>query len=78
VNRSLEPESAEIVLRDLAFDGAAEVTTVTAERGPAARVRPDVEGASLEEGSEKPAGSLLSLTLPPQSFTAVEVATTSR
>ncbi|HEY1642986.1 MAG TPA: alpha-L-arabinofuranosidase C-terminal domain-containing protein [Streptosporangiaceae bacterium] len=78
VNRSTEPESAEIVLRDLAFDGSAEVTTVTAERGPAARILPDVETASVEEGSEKPVGSLLSLTLPPQSFTAVEVATTSR
>jgi alpha-N-arabinofuranosidase len=77
VNRSLEPEPVELVLRDLAFDGAAEITVVTAERGRDARVLPDVEGASVTEGSEKPAGSLLSLTLPPQSFAVIE-ATTSR
>jgi alpha-N-arabinofuranosidase len=75
VNRSLEPESAEIVLRDVAFDGAAEVTVVTAERGRDARVLPDVEGASVAEGSEKPTGSVLSLTLPPQSFAVIEAAT---
>jgi alpha-N-arabinofuranosidase len=78
VNRSLEPESVQIVLRDLAFDGAAEITVVTAERGPAARVLPDVEGASVAEESVKPTGSLLSLTLPPQSFAVIETATTSQ
>jgi alpha-L-arabinofuranosidase len=78
VNRSHDdPEPAEIALRDLAFEGAAEITTVTAEHGPRATVLPDVEGARLTEGSEKPAGSLLSLTLPPQSFTVIEAATTS-
>ena len=77
VNRSLEPEPVELVLRDLAFDGAAEITVVTAERGRDARVLSDVEGASVTEGSEKPAGSLLSVTLPPQSFAVIE-ATTSR
>jgi alpha-N-arabinofuranosidase len=77
VNRSLEPETADIVLRDLSFEGPAEITTVTAESGPAARVRPDVEGARVTEGSEKPTGSLVSLTLPPQSFTVIQAATTS-
>jgi alpha-L-arabinofuranosidase len=76
VNRSLEPESADIVLRDAAFEGVAEVTTVTAERDPQARVLPEVEGASVAEGTEKPAGALLSVTLPPQSFTVIEAATT--
>jgi hypothetical protein len=81
VNRGLEAEPADIVLRDTSsgstvFDGVAEITTVTAERGPGARVLPDVEGACVTEGSEKPAGSLLSLTLPPQSFTVIEAATT--
>ena len=57
VNRNPdEPETVEIVLRDLAFDGDAQIATVTAERGPAARVLPDVEGAWLEEGSETPKG----------------------
>jgi alpha-N-arabinofuranosidase len=78
VNRGLEAEQADIVLRDLAFDGAAEVTVVTAESGRDARVLPDVEGASVTEGSEKPVGSLLSLTLPPQSFAAIEASTTCR
>ena len=78
MNRSPDqPETAEIVLRDLAFDGVAEVRTVTAEHGPDARILPDVEGACLEEGSEKPSGSALTLTLPPQSFTVVEAATAS-
>lgn len=77
VNRSPErPENVEIVLRDLAFDSVVEVRSLTAERGRDARVLPDVEGACLEEGSEKPKGSTLSLTLPPQSFTVIESATT--
>jgi alpha-N-arabinofuranosidase len=77
VNRSLEPEAAQIVLRDLEFDGAAEITIVTAERGRDARLLSDVEGASVAEESAKPTGSLLSLTLPPQSFVVIEAATTS-
>jgi alpha-N-arabinofuranosidase len=76
VNRALEAEPADIVLRDGSFDGAAEITTVTGERGRDARVLPDVEGACVTEGSEKPAGQLLSLTLPPQSFTVIEAAAT--
>ena len=67
---------ARLVLGSVVFDGVAEITTVTAERGPGARVLPDVEGACVTEGSEKPVGSLLSLTLPPQSFTVIEAATT--
>jgi len=79
VNRNPdEPETVEIVLRDLAFDGDAEVATVTAERGPGARVLPDVEGACLMEGSETPKGPVLTLTLPPQSFTVVEAVTAGR
>jgi hypothetical protein len=62
-------------VRGLAFDGDAQVATVTAERGPGARVLPDVEGACLEEGSETPKGTVLTLTLPPQSFTVVEAVT---
>jgi alpha-L-arabinofuranosidase len=78
VNRSPDqPETAEIVLRDLAFDGAAEVRSLTAEHGHDARTLPDVEGTCLEEGSEKPSGQALILTLPPRSFTVVEAATAS-
>jgi alpha-L-arabinofuranosidase len=79
VNRSHdEPQTAEIVLRDLVFDSTAEIRTVTAERGPGARVLPDVEGACLEEGSQAPKGATLTLTFPPQSFTVIEVATASQ
>ena len=78
VNRSPDqPEPIEIVLRDQVFDSVVEVASLTAERGPGARARPDIEGACLEEGSEKPKGPVLSLTLPPQSFTVIEAATTS-
>jgi hypothetical protein len=35
----------------------------------------DVEGACLEEGSETPKGAVLTLTLPPQSFTVVQAMT---
>jgi alpha-N-arabinofuranosidase len=77
VNRSPDqPENVEIVLRDAAFDSVVEVRSLTAERGRDARVLPDVEGACLEEGSEKPKSSTLSLTLPPKSFTVIESATT--
>ena len=76
VNRSPDqPEKAEIVLRNLAFDGVAEVRSLTAEHGPDARTLPDVESACLEQGSEKPSGQALTLTLPPRSFTVVEAAT---
>jgi alpha-L-arabinofuranosidase len=79
VNRSPdEPEITEIVLRDLVFDGVAEVRAVTAERGRDARARPDVEGVCLEEGSATPKPATLTLTLPPQSFTVIEVTTASR
>jgi alpha-L-arabinofuranosidase len=78
VNRSPDqPETIEIVLRDQVFDSVVEVRSLTAERGPGARARPDIEGVCLEEGSEKPNGPALALTLPPQSFTVVEAATTS-
>ncbi len=78
VNRSQhEPEDTEIVLRDFDFDGPASVTTVTAEHGTSARLLPDIEAACVADGTEKPSGSRLTLTLPPQSFTVIEAATSS-
>jgi hypothetical protein len=62
-------------LRDVAFDGGARIVTVTPERDAQARVLPDVEGVSLEEGTEAPKGARLTLTLPAQSFTVIEAAT---
>jgi alpha-L-arabinofuranosidase len=78
VNRNPDqPETAEIVLRDHAFGGAAEIRTLTAERDPGSRVLPDVAGSHLAEGTETARGPVLAVTLPPQSFTVVQAATTS-
>jgi alpha-N-arabinofuranosidase len=75
VNRNPDdPETVELAIRDLAFDGPADIRTVTAGREPAAPSIPGVEPARLEEGSEPTKGSTLVLTLPPQSFTAVGAA----
>jgi len=84
VNRNpAEPETAEITLRDLAFDGPARVRTVTAGSGgtggaadPAMSL-PGVQTARVDEGQETTKGPALTLTLPPQSFTAVQAATTA-
>jgi alpha-N-arabinofuranosidase len=77
VNRSQdEPETVNVVLRDLVFDRDARIETVTAERVSAGRVLPEIEGASLEVRSETPKGETLTIMLPPQSFTVIEAATT--
>jgi nucleoid-associated protein YgaU len=54
VNRSAEEELAEVLLRDYAFAGSAQIRTVTAARPCDTRTLPDVETAQLEEGSENP------------------------
>jgi alpha-L-arabinofuranosidase len=78
VNRNPDqPEPAQIVLRDHAFDGAVRVRTLTAG-GERDRPLPGVEGVHLAEGSETPQGQAVTLTLPARSFTVVEAATTSR
>ncbi len=73
-----QPETTQIVLRDHSFDGAAKIRTLTAGREPGARPLPGVEGVHLSEGSETPRAHTVTLTLPAQSFTIVEAATTSR
>lgn len=81
VNRNPEePDTVEVMLRDLAFDGLARAQTVTAggdETERPARSLPDVETARVDESSESAKGPVLTLTLPPQSFTAVQVAMTA-
>ena len=78
MNRSPdEPEVTEIAVRDLAFGDAVRVRTLTADTSRSRRVLPDVEGACLEEGTEKARGQVLTLTLPPQSFTVIEADTTA-
>jgi alpha-N-arabinofuranosidase len=79
INRSPdETQTVLVALRDRVFDDrSAEIATVTAERGPGTRLLADVEGARLEEGTLAAKGGTLTLTLPPQSFTAVTVVTAS-
>jgi alpha-N-arabinofuranosidase len=73
VNRSPdEPDTASLVLRDFAFQGTCEITTLTAERGPAGRALRDVEEVRVDEGTVAAHGQTITLTLPPQSFTVVE------
>jgi alpha-N-arabinofuranosidase len=73
VNRSFDaPETVEVELRDLAFEEAARVQIVTADPSSARRAIPDIEPARIEEGSEATKGSILVLSLPPQSFTVIE------
>ncbi|HEY6497849.1 MAG TPA: alpha-L-arabinofuranosidase C-terminal domain-containing protein, partial [Streptosporangiaceae bacterium] len=74
VNRNPDQaETAEIVVRDLAFDGPVELHTVTAAPGTASAV-PGVQAARVDEGSEATKGGTVTITLPPRSFTTVEAA----
>ena len=75
VNRSPdETVTAEVLLRDHAFDGAAVIRTVTAGTREQSRVLPDVATANLEEGSVTTANDRVVIALPPQSFTVLEAA----
>jgi alpha-N-arabinofuranosidase len=71
------PDTAEIVLRDAAFAGPAEIRTVTAGGPGEPRVMPDVATARLESGTENPKDGTVVVTLPPQSFTVIEAAISS-
>jgi alpha-L-arabinofuranosidase len=75
VNRGPDAAAARLVLRDFAFAGQAAVTTVTAggDAGPGIAPVPGIEGVHLTEGTEPAHGPVLALTLPPRSFTVVEV-----
>ena len=76
VNRNPgHPETVELTVRDLAFDGPAEIRTVTAGAGSGAPPAiPGIEAAHVEEGAEATKGPTVQLILPPQSFTTVEAA----
>ena len=78
VNRNPDQaETAEIVVRDPAFDGPVDLHTVTAAPGTApgsSSAVPGVQGARVDEGSEAAKGGTVTITLPPQSFTTVEAA----
>jgi alpha-L-arabinofuranosidase len=77
VNRGQDAEPARIVLRDAAFDGDAAITTLTAGGPDDARPMPDVAAAHLAAGREPAHGAVFTLTLPPQSFTVIEVPVTA-
>jgi alpha-L-arabinofuranosidase len=74
VNRSPEdPEQVELLVRDRSLAGEATIRTVTAARSnKSSRVLPDVEAASLEEGSVAAKDGRLAVTLPPRSFTVIQ------
>jgi alpha-N-arabinofuranosidase len=75
VNRSPdETVTADVLLRDHAFDGTAVIRTVTAGTSEQSRVLPDVATANLEEGSVTTTNGRVVIALPPQSFTVLEAA----
>ena len=79
VNRSPdEAETVEVVLRDIAFGGSPRSGRSPRTR-PAARTLPDVEtsGPGPRDRRTTKDGTV-TLTLPPQSFTVIEAAMTSR
>jgi hypothetical protein len=79
VNRSPDQTvPAEVLLRDHAFDGTAVIRTVTAGTREQSRVLPDVATANVEEGAVTTANNRVVIALPPQSFTVLEAALTSR
>jgi alpha-N-arabinofuranosidase len=77
VNRGPEAEPARLVLRDAAFDGDAAITTLTAGRADDPWPLPGVQPAHLEAWREPARGPVLALTLPPQSFSVIEVPVTA-
>ena len=78
VNRSPADELAEVSVRDRAFGGSARVRTVTAAQSGSPRTLPDVETAQLAEESAPARDGVITLRLPPRSFTVIEAAMTSR
>jgi alpha-N-arabinofuranosidase len=78
VNRSYDaPEEVEIVLRDVAFAGAARVRSLKDGGSTEPSAVPDVQSATIEEGSEATTGPKLVVTIPPQSFVVMEAAMTN-
>jgi alpha-L-arabinofuranosidase len=78
VNRNPDhAETTEIVLRDHAFAGPADIRAITEAPGRPAAGPPGLTGTHLEQGSEPARGSRITVTLPAQSFTVIEAATAS-
>ena len=70
VNRSQEPERAEVVLVHHAFAGTAKMTCATGTGRPSGAEA--VEHTNIETGEVVPKGARLVLDLPPSSFTMIE------
>ena len=67
-------DEVEIRLRDGVFTGRARVRGITGEsKGHTNRPAPDIEGVTVEDGSEEPKGDTLIVTVPASSFTVIEV-----
>jgi len=77
VNRNPdEPETIEVVLRDLAFDSDAQIATVTGgARAAVPASCPMSRARTWKRGRTPRKARRSTLTLPPQSFTVVEAAT---
>jgi alpha-L-arabinofuranosidase len=67
-------DEVEITLRDGVFKGQARVRAIRGEgKSHANRPAPDIEGVTVEDGSEEPKGETLHVTVPASSFTVIEV-----
>lgn len=75
VNRSPdEAETVEVIVRDRRLDGEASISRVTESRSDNARMLAEVEPATLEHWPVPVTSGVLTLTLPPRSFTVIEAA----
>ena len=79
VNRSPDAsETVEIMLRGMAFQREATIRVVTAGRGATSSSVPNVESAAIAEGTQATKGSELLVSLPPQSFSVIQVEMTTQ
>jgi alpha-N-arabinofuranosidase len=77
VNRADDAQTVRVDLAGATFAGPVRLRTVTGEHDPADRPLPDVQSATVTEGSEDPKDGSVVLVLPGRSFTALEAATGS-
>jgi alpha-L-arabinofuranosidase len=74
VNRATEiSPPAEVRLRDASFSGEARIRTLTSSGKMTSGAVPGLAQVDLDDGSEQAKGDRMTLTLPPCSFTVIEV-----
>jgi alpha-L-arabinofuranosidase len=66
-------DAVEVRVRNGVFTGKARVRTITQDESAASRPAPDIEGVKLEDGPQEPKGDIIAVTVPPRSFTVIEV-----